>query len=41
VHIDGGSPDVRRQAQQGVRMGLSEFAALMREWQRQEARLAY
>lgn len=41
VHIDGGSPDVRRQAQQGVRMGLNEFAALMREWQRQEARLAF
>lgn len=41
VHIDGGSSDVRRQAREGVRMGLNEFAALMREWQRQEARLAF
>jgi TP901 family phage tail tape measure protein len=41
VHIDGGSLDVRKQAQQGVRMGLSEFTSLMREWKRQEARVAY
>lgn len=41
VHIDGGSSDVRQQAYQGVQMGLKEFRSFMREWQRQEARLAF
>ncbi len=41
VHIDGGSSDARQQAYQGVQMGLKEFGSFMREWQRQEARLAF
>lgn len=41
VHIDGGGTDIKRQAEQGVRMGLREFAALMREWQGQQGRLGY